>query len=315
MSLQSLKTPVPSVVGAFVRPNTSLGGAGCSMESQRAPPLSRASSVQPSALAPALSADFLHAASCSKVQADIGIVMDTTGSMRGWLNQAKDTVWPVANAVQLQLQAMKPRAEVAVRAAVVSYKDFGDAGHLQKQDFTLEGSEIVKLLEKVSATGGGDTCEDVAGALAAAEALNWQSSNRVVVHFLDAPPHGRQYHDLGARGDHHTDVGPGLSETLRKLALNRISYTLVQCVKPGDSSLNKYVREGERVYASAIDELRQIPGPLPKFTPLKIDHSNHRDFYEVLLTSTMRSVAGAVPLASRVFDAAHASGMAVIAKA
>ncbi len=100
-----------------------------------------------------------------------------------------------------------------------------------------------------------------------------------------------------------------------KLALNRISYTLVQCVKPGDPSLNKYVGECERVYTSAIDELRQRPGPLPKFTPLKIDHSKHEDFAEVLLTSTMRSVAGAVPLASKVFDAAHASGMAVIAKA
>jgi hypothetical protein len=46
----------------------------------------------------------------------------------------------------------------------------------------------------VSAQGGADTCEDVAGGLAQLAAIPWRGDVRVVFHVADAPPHGMAYH-------------------------------------------------------------------------------------------------------------------------
>jgi len=84
----------------------------------------------------------------------------------------------------------------------------------------------------MTATGGGDTCEDVAGALKVASGaqMGWSRSNRCVIHFLDAPPHGSSYHDLGAGGDNHLGVGEGLTETLRCGPQARLWALLVEAV-------------------------------------------------------------------------------------
>ncbi|CAB4480359.1 unnamed protein product [Rhizophagus irregularis] len=61
---------------------------------------------------------------------------------------------------------------------------------------TLKVSRILskKCLSGVSASGGGDTPEDVLGGLdAAVSRMTWRNDIRVLLHIGDCPPHGRRF--------------------------------------------------------------------------------------------------------------------------
>ena len=61
-----------------------------------------------------------------------------------------------------------------------------------------------------------DIPEDVYGALEAARGLNWaQAGHKILVHVLDAPPHGSAFHDLSPDEDKSFDVSTPLLETIR----------------------------------------------------------------------------------------------------
>eukprot|EP01024_Parvocaulis_polyphysoides_P018281 TRINITY_DN18087_c0_g1_i1.p1 TRINITY_DN18087_c0_g1~~TRINITY_DN18087_c0_g1_i1.p1 ORF type:complete len:246 (+),score=34.85 TRINITY_DN18087_c0_g1_i1:80-739(+) len=51
-----------------------------------------------------------------------------------------------------------------------------------------------------------DTPEDIAPALKEATTLSWTSKTKLMLHFADAPCHGRNYHDLS--GDDYPDGSP-----------------------------------------------------------------------------------------------------------
>ena len=115
-------------------------------------------------------------------------VIDTTGSMGGLIEGAKQRVWGIVNEV------MQSKSHPAVSIGLVAYRDHGDQYVTQVLPLTNDLDKVYSVLMEYQAGGGGDTPEDVRRALAdGVSRAGWSkaSANVAQIIFLvgDAPPH------------------------------------------------------------------------------------------------------------------------------
>lgn len=118
---------------------------------------------------------------------EVGFVLDTTGSMSGLIEGAKQKIWSIAS----QMADGQPRPEI--RVGLIGYRDRGDAYVTRLTDLDQDIDAVYARLMQLRADGGGDTPESVNQALhEAVTRLSWSESQDVYkVIFLvgDAPPH------------------------------------------------------------------------------------------------------------------------------
>ncbi|MDR2401690.1 MAG: VWA domain-containing protein [Deferribacteraceae bacterium] len=124
--------------------------------------------------------------------ADILFVLDTTGSMGEEIERLKSTLLIIHE----NLQAFP--FTVNIRFGMVMFKDRGDSYITQTIPFTSDVKEFQKTVSKVSASGGGDTPEDMQTALQAAlTGPKWIDSGAKLIFLItDAPAHidyGQQF--------------------------------------------------------------------------------------------------------------------------
>ena len=86
---------------------------------------------------------------------ELVFVLDTTGSMGGLIEGAKETIWSVVN----DFQSQKPSPKIKV--GLVAYRDRGDAYVTQVQTLTDDLDGIYGALAALRANGGGDGPESV----------------------------------------------------------------------------------------------------------------------------------------------------------
>jgi hypothetical protein len=127
-----------------------------------------------------------------KFTIDILILMDITGSMGSYLSEAKTFL---KNLVKDLISSF---IGLTVRLSFIGYRDF-DRNLKEEEyvniDFTENHEFITKSISDCQATGGGDTCEDVAGALERGLNKNWNSKARYAILVCDAPAHGKKYYN------------------------------------------------------------------------------------------------------------------------
>jgi hypothetical protein len=241
----------------------------------------------------------LQAALKTTIGMDVCIVMDTTSSMTKWLKMCKEQAAKLGPTIKKKIEENNAGRTCEVKVGFVSCKDFNrsrvpEEGHLASHPLDANGDAVQATINSVSPSGGGgDWCEDVAGALdvAANPMMGWARQNRLVIHFLDAPPHGKEYHDLGPENDHHMDVGDGLTQTLREMARQRICYSVVQCVDDQTKiHLSKYVRLADAVYTEEARALVGRPGKTPKFNASEVQHDNYQQLFAIVVDSCVMSV-------------------------
>lgn len=118
---------------------------------------------------------------------EVVFVLDTTGSMSGMINAAKEKIWAIANT----LATAKPAP--TIRMGLVGYRDRGDDYVTKITDLTDDLDSVYEQLMGYKAKGGGDGPESVNQALAEAIGkIKWstdESTYRVVFLVGDAPPH------------------------------------------------------------------------------------------------------------------------------
>ncbi len=123
----------------------------------------------------------------TKPRIEVCFVLDTTGSMSGLIEGAKQKIWSIAN----EMISAKPTPEL--RLGLVAYRDRGDEYVLKTFDLTNDIDAIYGHLRSFKAGGGGDEPESVNEALAGAvRDLSWSADRQVLkIIFLvgDAPPH------------------------------------------------------------------------------------------------------------------------------
>jgi Mg-chelatase subunit ChlD len=118
---------------------------------------------------------------------DVVFVLDTTGSMEGLIQTAKEKIWSIATTMASAQQTPE------IRIGLVAYRDRNDAYETHVVDLSGDLDSVYATLMDFKAEGGGDTPESVNKALYdAVHNMSWsQSDNAYQVIFLvgDAPPH------------------------------------------------------------------------------------------------------------------------------
>jgi hypothetical protein len=94
-----------------------------------------------------------------KPRLEVCFVLDTTGSMSGLIEGAKEKIWSIAN----EMIAAKPTPEL--KLALIGYRDRGDEYVTKLTDLTADIDAIHGKLMEFSANGGGDGPESVNQAL------------------------------------------------------------------------------------------------------------------------------------------------------
>ncbi len=135
----------------------------------------------------------------SKPRIEVCFVLDTTGSMGGLIEGAKQKIWSIAN----DMISAQPTPEL--KLGLIGYRDRGDEYVVKSFSLTDDIDAIYGHLREFQAGGGCDAPESVNEALAEAiHKMPWSSDSKVLkIIFLvgDAPPHmdypnGPKYPDL-----------------------------------------------------------------------------------------------------------------------
>jgi hypothetical protein len=123
----------------------------------------------------------------AKPRVEVTFVLDSTGSMGGLIEGAKQKIWSIANSIV----SRKPAPEV--RIGLITYRDRGDEYVTRKFDLTDDIDAVFKNLQTITADGGGDDPESVNQALhEAVTGMSWTTDRKVLkIIFLvgDYPPH------------------------------------------------------------------------------------------------------------------------------
>ena len=148
-------------------------------------------------------------------------VLDTTGSMGGLIQAAKDKIWSIAST----LAAAQPTP--IIRMGLVAYRDRGDDYVTRVVDLSPDLDRLQAELFQLQAQGGGDGPESVNQALhEAVTRIGWgqdPDAYRVIFLVGDAPPHL----------DYANDVP--YTESLKEAEHRRIRVNTIQCGQQGDT--------------------------------------------------------------------------------
>ncbi len=150
-----------------------------------------------------------------KPQVEVVFCLDTTGSMGGLIDAAKQKIWSISN----QIASGKPTPELKI--GLVAFRDKGDAYITKVYDLSDDLDAVHANLKTFQAQGGGDTPEHVNQALFdAVHKIKWSTDKKTLrLLFLvgDAPPHM----------DYTDDVK--YPETCKKACEKGIIINTVQC--------------------------------------------------------------------------------------
>ncbi len=120
-------------------------------------------------------------------QVDVVFVLDTTGSMGGLIQAAKEKIWAIANTLALADPAPD------IRMGLIGYRDRSDEYITKSTRLTDDLDAVYTDLMTFDANGGDDTPESVNQALhEAVSKMKWRDTDdtyRVVFLVGDAPPH------------------------------------------------------------------------------------------------------------------------------
>jgi Mg-chelatase subunit ChlD len=190
----------------------------------------------------------------SKPRIEVCFVLDTTGSMGGLIEGAKQKIWSIAN----EMISARPTPEL--KLGLIGYRDRGDEYVVKSFSLTDDIDAIYGHLREFQAGGGGDAPESVNEALAEAiHKMPWSSDSKVLkIIFLvgDAPPH-MDYPN-----------GPKYPDLCREAAKKELIINTIQCgemaeTKPIWQEIAK-LSEGSYVAISQSGNVAVISTPMDK---------------------------------------------------
>jgi len=184
-------------------------------------------------------------------QFDVVFVLDTTGSMGGLIEGAKEKIWSIAS----RMASGKPAPRI--RIGLVAYRDKTDAYVTKRFALTTDLDAVYKNLRGLSAGGGGDTPEHVGKGLSdAVTQMQWDGGKRTAkMIFLvgDAPGH-----------DDYQD-GFALADVARKAIKSGIVVNTIRC--GSDGSTEKAFREIARIADGTFASIGQTGDMVKVETP------------------------------------------------
>ena len=160
----------------------------------------------------------------NQTRLDLLFIMDITNSMDIYLDQAKTDILEMIKKIREQC------AGIDIFLGFIGYRDFTDldfGDEYTNLEFTENYEEIKNQIQDVKASGGGDTAEDLCGALDLAKNKNWEGKSRFAILVTDSPCHGMKYHEFkNTNEDNFPDgdlKGRNIEDYIKFFSQNEIS--------------------------------------------------------------------------------------------
>ena len=173
---------------------------------------------------------------------DLMFIMDLTGSMGIWLDEAKKSIKDIIEEITENNPGSK------IRLSFVGYRDFNMVDEKRvynSKEFTENIKEITDYISTLGCFGGGDIPEDIVGALKHALNMRWESEAKYAILVCDAPCHGKQYHNISydrfSEGD---PEGTSLESIMEQLRIKGITFYCLEI----DSSTEKMFNIMQGIY-------------------------------------------------------------------
>jgi Mg-chelatase subunit ChlD len=204
---------------------------------------------------PAVAAGDKAEAKKPKPKIEVVFCLDTTGSMGGLIEGAKQKIWSISN----QIAGGKPTPELKI--GLVAYRDKTDAYVTKVIELTDDLDAIHGKLREFQAQGGGDAPESVNQALEeAVNKIKWSTDKKTLrIIFLvgDAPPHM----------DYKDDIKYPV--TCKKACEKGIIINSIQC--GGDGECQKHWKEICKLAEGSYAQIAQTGGVVAIATPFDKD--------------------------------------------
>ena len=182
---------------------------------------------------------------------EVVFVLDTTGSMSGLIQAAKDKVWSIADT----LATAKPAP--VIRFGLVGYRDKGDEYVTRRFQLSDDLDAAYVDLFDYEAAGGGDAPEAVNRALnEAVEQMEWSRDghvHRVIYLVGDCPPHANEAGEVDYR------------QTCRLAAEKDIVVNTIQC--GSHAATTPVWKEIAKLGGGAFAQIAQSGGLVVRETP------------------------------------------------
>jgi DNA-directed RNA polymerase subunit RPC12/RpoP/uncharacterized protein YegL len=169
---------------------------------------------------------------------DIVIVFDSTGSMQGEIDEVKNKIQRIGNA----LLKMIPKTRISICA----YRDTNDEYVVKGTPLTDNLGKIILDLEAISASGGGDRPEAVDAGLRWAVQKNEfrRTARKVILLFGDAPPHQSRKIECQKLAAEFRNQQRGVVSTVTCRSDQKLEdFELIARVGGGESFLTRNERE------------------------------------------------------------------------
>lgn len=173
----------------------------------------------------------------ASLKVDVALVLDCTSSMVPWIRIAKEQLLNIFEDVKKDF----PHADI--RVGFVGYRDVCDRPQeFEMVPLTHDHGLVVDKLAITEAFGGGDICENVAGAMRKLNAMNWrQNACKLAFHVADAPAHGMLYHDIHVSDDYPQEIaGMSLYPEICLLATEDVRLTFIRIDWSTDIMTDKF---------------------------------------------------------------------------
>lgn len=242
---------------------------------------------------------------------EVVFVLDTTSSMTGLIETAKEKIWSIATT----MSQAQPAPEIEM--GLVAYRDRGDAYVTRVVDLSPDLDTMYATLMQFAAVGGGDGPEDVNRALEdAVSRISWSQDPSVYqVVFLvgDAPPHmdyqdGRRYPDIV-----RTAAARGI--VVNTIQCGEVAQTASHWTEIARLGNGRYMQVGQAgdafVVSTPFDaELARLSAELDD-TRLFYGSEEEREAFDVktAATESLHALASTAALARRAVFNAGASGI------
>jgi Mg-chelatase subunit ChlD len=215
----------------------------------------------------------------ARPQIEVVFVLDTTGSMSGLLEGAKQKIFSIAS----RIATGKPTPRLKV--GLVAYRDVGDEYVTKRFDLSEDLDTVFTQLRQFRADGGGDTPEHVGRGLGeAVSKMSWSDNRETMkVIFLvgDAPP--------AERGDQWN-----FKSWSKKAKERHIVVNTVRC--GGDEETAQSWKYAAKLTDGTFDTIGQEGGMLAVATPYDAELAKVN---AEIATKTMYTGSAAVQAANR----------------
>lgn len=156
---------------------------------------------------------------------DLLYIVDSTNSINTFLDDIKK------NFLKIIDEIIKKCPTSIIHVGFIAYKDISDLdfGEVYTDiDFiriteNQEGkNEIIKKIDELRPSGGGDVCEDLTGAFDLSLKKSWKGFSRFAILATDAPCHGNEFHNPGIEDNYpegdpkHRDIKKFIKEIAEK---------------------------------------------------------------------------------------------------